>query len=116
MRKQGVQVSAGAPGETKVTMCMTEAMVNQGGIPQQQNGKCSQKTSVTGNIFNFEFTCTDPASSGTGTYTFSDDSSYTMAMKITSGTGSAAQHLTLQGNGKRLGADCGDVKPLVAPK
>jgi len=116
MQKQGVQISAGAPGETKVTMCMTEAMVNQGGMPQQQTGKCSQKTGLSGNTVNFEFACTDPVSSGTGTYVFSGDSSYTMDMKISSGTGSATQNLTLQGNGKRLSDDCGDVKPMVMPK
>ncbi len=116
MRKQGVQVSVGAPGETKVSMCMTEEMVNRGGMPQQQKGKCSQKTSLDGNTFNFEFTCTDPDSSGIGTYEFTGDDSYAMDMKISSGTGSAMQHMTLQGTGKHLSDDCGDVKPMNAPK
>ena len=116
LQKQGVQMSAGAPGETKVTMCMTEAMVNQGGLPQQQSGTCNQKTNASGSTFNFEFTCTEPASSGTGTYTFSGDSSYTMAMNITTGTGSSVQQMTLLGNGKLVAADCGDVKPLGGQK
>ena len=116
MKKQGVQMSAGAPGETKVTMCMTEAMVNQGGIPQQQKGKCSQKTSRSGNTVNVEFACTDPVSSGTGTYVFSSDASYTMDMKIASAARGATQNLTITGTGKRLSTDCGDVKPMVMPK
>ena len=127
MKKQGVQISADAPGETKVTMCMT---LYPAGYYTHQIMYDAHVTypagwtaftalhedSRSGNTVNFEFACTDPVSSGTGTYVFSSDSSYTMDMKIASAAGGATQNLTITGTGKRLSTDCGDVKPIVMPK
>ena len=61
-------------------------------------------------------TCASPPSSGEGQYTFVSDSAYTMAMKINTPQQGKPVVTTLDSSGKWLGADCGNIKPMVMPK
>jgi hypothetical protein len=62
-----------------------------------------------------KFVCTNPPSSGEGTYTFSGDTAYTMKMSMTSQHQGKPQNMTMDGQGKWLSADCGNVKPMQGP-
>ena len=56
-----------------------------------------------------------PPSSGEGTYTFMGDTAYSMKMVMTSQHQGKPQNMTMEGQGKWLAADCGNVKPMQGP-
>lgn len=107
---------AGANGIT-AKACITKEMIDRGEMQGRQQGNC--KTTITDKTsrgMKMNFTCTDPASSGEGVYTFQGDSAYTMNMKITSTAKGAPGTTTMAASGKWLGRDCGSIKPMVLPK
>jgi hypothetical protein len=115
MRKQGMEMSS-ANGETKSKVCISQAMIDQQGLPTQQSGKCTQNYTQEGANYKFSYSCSAPKSSGEGTYTFSGPGAYSMAMTANSGEGASAQQMRINATGKLLGSDCGAIKPLQMPK
>ncbi len=116
MAKQGVSLAAGTGGVT-VKMCMTKDMVAQNELPMQTEGDCTstrKKTSAT--TIAVGFVCTNPPSRGEGVATFISDSAYTMAMKVSANMAGKEETMSLNARGTWLGADCGAIKPFVAPK
>jgi Protein of unknown function (DUF3617) len=116
MRKQGMVMASSANGETVSKICISQAMIDQQGLPTQQSGKCTQNFTQDGANYKFSYSCSAPKSSGEGTYTFSGPGSYSMAMTTTSGEGANAQRMRISGRGKLLGSDCGAIKPLQMSK
>ena len=116
LAKQGMNMS-GAPGGMLTKTCMTKDMVERSQMPVQTQGDCTSTTSSkTSTGMKFKFTCASPPSSGEGQYTFMRDSAYTMAMKINTPQQGKPVVTTLDSSGKWLGADCGNIKPMVMPK
>jgi Protein of unknown function (DUF3617) len=114
MAQRGVKLSGGPDAGVLVKMCLTPEMVAQNQLPLQQNGDCSTTRSpVKGNIMKVAFTCARPASSGEGQVTFVSDSAYRLNMKITSNAGGSPETMDVDGSGKWLGADCGNIKPAA---
>ncbi|MEL0583184.1 DUF3617 family protein, partial [Neisseria gonorrhoeae] len=62
------------------------------------------------------FACTQPPSSGEGTVTFVSPEAYTMKMTMKSMMQGKPETMTMDGGGKWLSADCGNIKPLAVPK
>ena len=116
MSKQGVNIAPGKGGGMAIRMCMTKEMVERREL-HAQRGNCSSKTSgISGNTMKVNFSCTDPVSSGEGTYTFDSPESYSMQMTITSQQEGKPHQMNMSSSGKWLGSDCGDIKPMVLPK
>lgn len=116
MAKQGVTLGSGASGVT-VKMCMTREMAAQSELPIQTQGDCTatrNKTSAT--TIAISFVCTNPPSRGEGVATFTSDTAYTMAMKVAANMSGKEETMSLDARGNWLGADCGAIKPLAAPK
>ena len=90
MAKQGVKMGGGAPGAMTVKTCLTPEMVARNEFPAQ-TGKCKTTSAPrTGNVLKMSFTCTDPASSGEGVYTFVSPESFTSKTVVrTSASGTA---------------------------
>jgi hypothetical protein len=112
--KQGVGMGAGG---MSAKACVTREMIDRGEMQNQQQGNC--KTTVTDKSsrgMKMNFTCTNPASSGEGVYTFQGDNAYTMSMKVTSARQGAPRTTTIDSTGKWLGSDCGSIKPISLPK
>jgi hypothetical protein len=96
--------------------CITPEMAARQQMPTQTQGDCTSKIdSRTGNTLKFSFTCTNPVSSGEGTYVFESDKAYTMKMVMKSQEGGKMQNTTMDGKGQWLSGDCGSVKPIALP-
>ena len=118
MAKQGVGGMGAGAGRGFVTkICISKEMAERNQMPVQQQGDC--KTTIsdkTSSSMKMAFTCTNPPSSGEGQVTFISDSAYSMKMKVNSQIQGKAQTTTMDGTGKFVAADCGNVKPMVMPK
>lgn len=109
-------VGMAASGAMTVKVCMTADMVARQQMPTQTQGDCtSQIDSRSGNTLKLSFTCSNPVSSGQGTYTFESDKAYSMKMAIKSKEGGQTRNMTMDGKGQWLSDDCGNVKPVTLP-
>ena len=116
MAQRGVRMGpAGGNGMT-MKICMTKEQIERNQMPQQQRGDC--KTSLqpkVGNTTKMSFTCTNPPSSGEGQYTVTSPDSYAMKMVVHTTVQGHPETMNMDGTGRWLGADCGDIKPIQAP-
>jgi hypothetical protein len=116
MARQGVNLSTSSDGGIGVKMCMTKEMVAQNKVPMQQQGDCTHTQSpMVGNTMKITFNCSKPPSSGEGQVTYLSDTAYKMNMKVTSTQGGKTGTMSMDGNAKWLGADCGNIKPIQMP-
>jgi hypothetical protein len=115
MAKQGVKMGAGAPGAMSVKTCLSPEMVERNEFPAQQGNCKSTSQPRAGNVVKMSFTCSDPASSGEGVYTFVGPEAFTSKMVIRSAARGKAETMNMDGTGKWLASDCGSVEPLRAP-
>jgi hypothetical protein len=117
MAKQGTQMPAAAPGGgMSMKMCMTKEMAERSDIPAQQGDCKTTQQSRSGNTMKVAFTCTNPPSSGEGQYTFTSPEAYNMKMAVTTTVQGKPHKTNMEGSGKWLGADCGNVRPMAPPK
>ena len=116
MGKQGLRMATpAAGGGMAVQMCMTREMVERNDMPVQDGCKTTVNQR-SGNTLKHAFTCTNPPSSGEGTVTFTGPDAYTSKMTIRTVSGGKTETTTMEGRGKWLKADCGNVKPIVPAK
>ncbi len=117
MSKQGISMpSIGAGGAMAMKICITPDMAARSEMPNQQEGDCTTTiTSRTGNSMKVKFVCTNPPTTGEGTYTFSGDTAYTVDMKMSTTQNGKPESMTMKGAGKWLSGNCGSVKPIAAP-
>jgi len=117
MAKHGTQMPAAAPGGgMSMKMCMTREMADRSDIPAQQGDCKTTQQSRSGNTMKMAFTCTNPPSTGEGQYTFTSPESYSMKMAVNTTVKGKPHKTNMEGSGKWLGADCGNVKPAAMPK
>ena len=116
MARQGIRLATpSAGGGMAVQMCMTKEMVERNEMPVQ-DGCRTTLNQRSGNTLKHAFTCTNPPSSGEGTVTFSGSEGYTSKMTMRSVSAGKTETTTMESRGKWLKADCGNVKPMLAPK
>lgn len=109
--------SAAKGGGMSLKVCITPEMAARNELPRQTEGDCTtQITSRSASAMKMTFVCTNPPSRGEGLYTFTGDKSYTAAITIQSSRNGKAETQTINGSGTWLGANCGGVKPMEAPK
>ena len=115
MAKQGVQMGTGGPGGMSARTCMTKEMVERDEIPAQQGDCRTTKQQRSGSTIRMAFTCTNPPSSGEGQFTIVSPEAYTMKMTVQSTVQGKPETMNMDGSGKWLSADCGNVKPARPP-
>lgn len=116
MAKQGVSMAPGAGGAMVVKVCITPEMAAKQQMPTQTEGECTTTvTSRSASAMKLNFVCKNPPSSGEGTYTFSGDTAYTMKMVMKSMQDGKPHNMTIDGQGKWLSQDCGNIKPIQVP-
>jgi hypothetical protein len=116
MAQQGVNIGVGKGGGMSVKVCITPEMAARQELPAQTEGDCkTQITSRTATTLKLSFTCTNPPSSGEGSYTFRGDTGYDMAMRVKTSQNGKPVNTTMDGTGRWLGADCGKVRPVQLP-
>lgn len=115
MGKQGMSFS-GPAGAMVMKSCVTKEMVEQSQLPVQTRGTCTSTTSEkTSTSMKFSYACTNPPSIGQGQFNFLNDRSFTSKMKLTTTVQGKQESTTVEGAGKWLGTDCGQVKPISIP-
>jgi hypothetical protein len=116
MAQRGMKMgTAGGSGMT-MKICLTKEQIERNQMPQQQRGDC--KTSMqprVGSTVKMSFTCSNPPSSGEGEYTVTSSDSYAMKMVVHTQVQGKPETMNMDGTGRWLGADCGDIKPMHAP-
>jgi hypothetical protein len=115
MARQGVRMGTGSGGGMNVKVCMTKEMVEKNEVPAQRGDCKTTQQSRTGNTMKMAFVCTKPPSSGEGQVTFTSPESYTMKMVVNSQADGKTEKVNMDGTGKWLGADCGNIKPMATP-
>ncbi len=118
MDKQGVSFGAAAGGGMVSKVCMSKEMIDRGQManPPQQQGNCTSTNDKTATGYKMKYTCTNPASSGEGVFTYTSDTAYTLKMTMNGTHQGKPQTTTMDATGKWLGGDCGTLKPMVLPK
>lgn len=107
MKQNGVSMpKAGGDGGIVLTTCVTPEMAAKKELPMNQKGKCTSKSDPVAGGMNISFSCTEPASSGTGTLRFNGDSSYVMNMNVSSEAGGKPQNVQVESTGRWLSASC----------
>lgn len=115
MAQRGVRMAPSAGGGMTVQMCMTKEMAERNDVPMQE-GCTVTKQQRSGNTMKMAYNCTKPPSSGEGEFTFMGSEAYKSHMVVNSNAKGKPETLEMDGTGKWLGADCGSVKPPMAPK
>ncbi len=113
MARQGVGMAPG--GGSAVRICISKEMAERGELPTQQEGDC--KTTIVergANRMKMQFTCSSPPSSGEGLFQFQGDTAYTMNMTVNAQRQGRTETMTMQAQGRWVGADCGSLKPPTA--
>ena len=116
MAKQGMKMGpGGAGGGMTVKSCMTKEMVEKNELPAQQGDCKTTQQSRSGNTMKFAVACTNPPSTGEGQVTFSSPEAYSMKMVVNTHVQGKPEKMNMEGGGKWLGADCGNIKPMMPP-
>ena len=108
MAGRGVQMGAGGQS---VRMCLTRDMVERNEIPAQQGDCRTTNQQRTGSTLKVSFTCTNPPSSGESQMTIHGPESYAMKTTATSNIDGRVEKMSVEGTGRWLGADCGNLRP-----
>jgi hypothetical protein len=119
MAQRGMKMGTGAGGVTTVQMCMTTEMLarDDAMVQQQQQGDCKMTSqSRSGNTMKVAYACSNPPSTIDGEYTYKGAEGYSSKMVVKSTQGGKSDTMTIEGTGKWLSADCGNVKPMTPPK
>ena len=113
LAQQGLNVGVDKDGGMAVKVCITPEMAARQALPTQTEGDCkTQLGARTGNTMKMSFVCTNPPSSGEGAYTFRGDTGYDMAMRVKTVNEGKPMNVTMDGTGRWLSADCGQVRPV----
>lgn len=117
MAKQGVQMGAATSGGgMSMKMCMTKEMAERNELPANQGDCKTTSQQRSGNTMRMAFSCTNPPSSGETQFTLVSPEAYTMKMTATTTASGKPEKVNMEGTGKWLTADCGNIKPVAPPK
>ena len=84
-------------------------------IPGGQGDCKVTRQQRSGSTVTAAFSCANPPSTGESQITFTSPESYRMRTTATTSVGGSAEKMTVEGSGRWLGADCGNVKPVGTP-
>ncbi|MEZ0307629.1 MAG: DUF3617 domain-containing protein [Ramlibacter sp.] len=117
MAQRGVKLGAGGPGSgMSAKICLTKEMVERNEVPAQQGDCKTTQHARTGNTMKMSFVCTNPPSNGEGQVTFVGPDAYNMKMLVNTTVQGKPEKINMDGTGKWLSADCGNIKPMEMPK
>jgi hypothetical protein len=120
-RQMVEQMMAGhgvAPGgqPRSVRVCISKEQAARGSVPQTDGHCQQQETSRSGSSVKYAFSCAgEHPVSGTGEFTMTSPTSYTMHSVSDTVMQGKAQHVEMDVAGTWIAADCGSVKPAQAP-
>lgn len=104
----------GPTGPTKQKVCVTPETLRRGAEPERHEGDCVTRTKWSGNTGRIEMACTD-GRHGTGEFVYDSPERYKGWMEMKNPANLRASAGRIEITGRRLGDDCGDVKPILPP-
>jgi hypothetical protein len=110
MAQRGVSMNM-AGGVITLKTCVTKEQAERNMAPVTQHGNCTQDVKRSGSVIQTHFVCTDPASEGDATVTLRGSEGFTNDVTIRSQRHGKTETTKVTGEGRWLGADCGDVQP-----
>jgi hypothetical protein len=113
MKQRGMSMGPGSGGAMSVKFCMSKEMAERKEIPAQRGDCKTTRQQMSGNTMKMAFTCTNPPSSGEGEVTFNGPDAYQMKMVVNTTVQGRPEKVNMEGSGRWLGADCGDIKPMT---
>lgn len=111
MAQKGVNVSM-AGGAITLKTCVTKEQAERNMAPVQQHGNCTQDVKRSGSVIQTHFVCTDPASEGDATVTLRGNEGFSNDVTIRHQRQGKTETTRVSGEGRWLGADCGDIQPM----
>ena len=115
MKSRGISMNIGAGGTgMTVKYCMTKEMAERKEVPSGRGDCKSTNTPMGPGKIKMAFTCSNPPSSGEGEITFASPEAYNMKMVVNTTVQGRPEKVNMEGSGRWLGADCGDIKPFTA--
>ena len=111
MAQKGVNVSM-AGGAITIKTCVTKEQAERNMAPVNHQGNCTQEIKRSGSTIQTHFVCTDPASEGDAIVTLRGNEGFTNDVTIRHQRQGKTETTKVSGEGRWLGADCGDVKPM----
>ncbi len=114
MAAQGVSISKDG---TTVKVCMTQADIERGAMPQTDEN-CEQTiTQISATKFKATYVCKgEHPTQGEGEITFQSNKAYTGKIKMVTQVNGTPQTIQGDQSGKWLSSDCGNIKPLTQNK
>ncbi|MGA0705570.1 MAG: DUF3617 domain-containing protein, partial [Steroidobacteraceae bacterium] len=112
MAARGMQMSMGADTTQVIRVCVTEEQARDFDVQSDPN--CTQQTvDRSGNRIKVRFACKSDGviTEGEGELVFTGGSSYQGTTTIRTNDNGKRETLTVQQEGRRLGDDCGNLKP-----
>lgn len=116
MARHGVQMSTAPGGGMSTRVCLTREMVERDEIPSNQGDCKMTRRQRSGNTLSMAFTCSKPPSSGESEVVFQGPEAYTMKTTATTTVEGKPERVTIEGTGKWLSADCGNLRPPNVPR
>lgn len=107
-------VGLGGPGgaANTIRVCISKEQAERQEMPAATEGRCQRETfERSGSTLKFKATCTDPASTAEGSYTFTNDKAYVGNLVVNTNRNGRDVRMEMQQQGKWIGADCGTLKP-----
>ena len=114
MAQKGVNVSM-AGGVITLKTCITKEQAERNLAPLSQHGNCAQESKRSGSVIQTHFVCTDPESEGDATLTLRGSEGFTNDVTIRRQRLGQTETTKVTGEGRWLGADCGNVQPMNVP-
>lgn len=116
MKQRGMSMGGGAGGAMSVKFCMTKEMAERKEIPSQSGDCKTTRQQVSGSRMTMAFTCANPPSSGEGEVTITSPEAYQMKMVVSTTVQGKPERVNMEGSGRWLAADCGDIKPMAGAR
>ena len=111
MAQRGISVNM-AGGSISLKTCVTKEQAERNLAPVTNNGQCTQDVKRSGNVIQTHFVCTNPDSEGDATVTLRGSDAFTNDVTVRTLRQGKAETTKVSGEGRWLGAACGDVQPF----
>jgi hypothetical protein len=111
MAKQGVRMVPGGSGAMNVQVCMTKEMVERNEVVMDRSDCKVTRHQRTGSTVKAAFACTNPPATGETQVTIASGDAYTSRTTVRTTVDGKPQTVTMDGSGKWLSANCGNLKP-----
>jgi len=113
MAQRGISMNM-AGGVITIKTCVTKEQAERNMAPVTQNGNCTQDVKRSGSTIQTHFVCSDPASEGDATVTLRGNEGFTNEVTVRHQRQGKTETTKVSGEGRWLGADCGNVQPMKA--